>query len=737
MFFTPACQTAAPAGLSPLAPAQSQAGAELFFGPYVTAVSPTGATVNWITPPGGAGGTCRMIGDSAGASVALETAAIADRSEVRHVARITGLKADEMHRYVVEAGDQKIEGRFRTPPAEGVGKPFCFVIDGDTQSYPLRIRQVAEMIAQEDPAFLVHTGDLCDSTQNWTLLEREFFTPWKDLLRQAPLWVIRGNHEFGNEPFASLFGLPSMEPWQSLDYGPVHVVCLDQWSLRENQPMEPERMASMLAWLEKDLARAKARSQWILVGGHQPMFNVAGHGSTWGHEQVLPLLYKYGVDVVFAGHSHLYERFIPIGPAGGKPIQFIVAGGGGGPNYPSAISPILARSYPAPHFSVYRVFDDRLELTIKGSGGEIIDYFVMSRNPDGTRPQRYLDDSITPEDAMRLLKVCNRMAIDANERPAAGVPLACTLSPALFPGGAKVTISSDPGSPWTVKETSFDGATVEDANVVLSRVPLTVIPPAGALMGEGQSFSPPLTVAVAIEYKGRRYACTAVPVGLTTKTTRRLVPAPEVVDVLPAAGEIVLDSNLAEWKDVPFLRLPANGKVSRCIKLAWRSDGLYGAVTVEQTGVLHTDPTLPWNGDSLEIDLESDAYGRTRTGNPGVPVKVFLWPRGGDDPNAGLLRSVGSLPGGGVRGVWQKTPTGYTMEFRISSKALTTPAEADILARRELFRRTLPLEKDREIGLDLVIRHDGLVVEQFADTRAFRSAWGTPLGWGRVRFVEK
>ena len=359
------CQPMAPESGSP--PVAAKPG--LFFGPYVTAVSPTSASVNWITPPGGAEGPCRMIGDSAGAKVVLETAAIAGRSEVRHVARITGLKPDEMHRYVVETDDQKIEGRFRTPPAEGEGKPFCFVITGDTQSYPLRIQAGAEAVAKEAPAFVVHTGDLCNNTQNWTLLEEQFFGPWRGLLRQVSIWPARGNHEQAHEPFASLFGLPSTQPWQSFDYGPVHVALLDHWSLTGNDEMEPERMAAMLAWLDKDLAAAKAKGQWILVGGHRPMFNVAGHGSTWGHKDVLPILYKHGVDVVFAGHSHLYERFVPIGPAGAKPIQFIVAGGGGGPNYSSAPSPILVRSYAAPHFSMYRVFGDRLELTIKGTGG--------------------------------------------------------------------------------------------------------------------------------------------------------------------------------------------------------------------------------------------------------------------------------------------------------------------------------------------------------------------------------
>ena len=360
----------------------------------------------------------------------------------------------------------------------------------------------------------------------------------------------------------------------------------------------------------------------------------------------------------------------------------------------------------------------------------------MSKTAEGTASPRVLADALTPEDAMRLLKVCNRMVMEANERPVGGRAMTCTLSPALYPGGSKVTLSSDPGSPWAVKEMSLEGVTVEDANILPAPVSLTITPPPGVLMGEGQSFSPPLTLAVGIEYKGRHYACTGVPVGLTAKTAHRLAPTPELADVPPAGTAIALDGNLSEWKDVPFLRLSSTGKASRSIKLAWRSEGLYGALVAEQTDI-HTDAERPWNGDSIEIDVESDARGRTRTGTPGVPLKVFLWPRGGDDGNVGLLRSVGSLPSRGVKAAWRKTATGYTMEFCISARALTPPPGGNMVPGVDNFPRTEPLEADRRIGLDLILRHDGVVVEQFADTRAFRSTWGTPLGWGRVRLAEK
>jgi hypothetical protein len=537
----------------------------------------------------------------------------------------------------------------------------------------------------------------------------------------------------------SLFNLPAERLWHSMDYGNLHVVMLDQWDLENDKPMEPERMEAMAAWLDQDLAAAKSKADWIIVAGHQQMYNVSGHGSIWGHEKILPILYKHGVDLVVSGHSHLYERFIPIGPSGAKPIQFICAGGGGAHNYPSMPSPILVKSFAAPHLCLYRADGERLDLTVKGADGSLVDHVVLSK-ANGKIAPSVAAEAIPPEDAKRLLKLYKDLEIGVSALPAvAGAPLAAAISPRRFPPGSKVRLTSDPGCAWTLDPVSFQAPDPlpEGATDTTPPVPLRIVPPAGVLLDEGGLFSPRLTATVELEYQGRRYVTPGVSLGINDESLRTFVRAAEPTEVPAATAAITVDGDLAEWKTVPALVTPSRRGPSPRFKVAWRADGLYGAVTMEQ-GDPHTSKSLPWNADSLEVNAEGDAFGRTWPGSLGVALRYFLSPNVPDDEGnttggkAAVKRGYGKWTEGAVTGAWRRTPSGYTMEFRISDRALTVigrgqPAENDTPAKS--------LEAGRVIGFNLVLRHDGQVVEQFLDATPYRATGGFPMYWARIRLA--
>ncbi len=123
----------------------------------------------------------------------------------------------------------------------------------------------------------------------------------------------------GGLPYLDIFSLPSRgenggvasgtEQYYAFDYGNVHVVSLDsQLSNRDD-----DQRAAMRAWLVDDLS-ANTQDWTIVIFHHPPYTKGENHDSD--HEQAeidmretfAPVFEDYGVDVVYSGHAHNYER---------------------------------------------------------------------------------------------------------------------------------------------------------------------------------------------------------------------------------------------------------------------------------------------------------------------------------------------------------------------------------------------------------------------------------------------
>ena len=82
--------------------------------------------------------------------------------------------------------------------------------------------------------------------------------------------------------------------------------------------------AKQLQWLETTLRDAK--EPWKICYFHHPLYsNAARHGSSVDLRVILePIFVRYGVNVVFSGHDHVYERVKPQ-----KGIYYFVSGSAG------------------------------------------------------------------------------------------------------------------------------------------------------------------------------------------------------------------------------------------------------------------------------------------------------------------------------------------------------------------------------------------------------------------------
>jgi hypothetical protein len=158
-------------------------------------------------------------------------------------------------------------------------------------------------------------GDNAYGTGTDAEYQAAVFETYKELLRHTPVWPTLGNHEESPDYFA-MFTLPrdgeagglasGTENYYSFDYGNIHIVCLDS-SLTDFSVGSP-----MLTWLRNDLSETS--KDWIIAFWHHPPYTKGDYNSDVQphmaaiRQNILPVLDAHGVDLVMAGHSHVYER---------------------------------------------------------------------------------------------------------------------------------------------------------------------------------------------------------------------------------------------------------------------------------------------------------------------------------------------------------------------------------------------------------------------------------------------
>jgi len=202
-----------------------------------------------------------------------------------------------------------------------------------------------------------------------------------------------GNHEQDGSNYLHYVHLPGKERWYSYRVGPVHVLALDFHYEQETE--------EQFAFARQDLLASTA--PWKVVFLHYPVFNIGGHGTGWGHAAYLPLFHEAKVDLVMAGHSHIYERFRPVATATGPdawPITHITTGGGGAPLYASYAHPALHAQATTNHFVLIEATPTKLTGKTFTTNNTLLDKFELKKR-NGQPGAGYLAATY-PEELLKL-----------------------------------------------------------------------------------------------------------------------------------------------------------------------------------------------------------------------------------------------------------------------------------------------------------------------------------------------
>ena len=143
----------------------------------------------------------------------------------------------------------------------------------------------------------------------------KFERPYKPLLDAGvKFYAALGNHDDPNQRFYKLFNMDGRRYYSFQPRPGIRFFALDSTYVNPAQ----------LAWLEKELSGSG--SGWKISFFHHPLYSSGSrHGSDVKLREVIePLFVKYGVNLVFAGHDHFYERMKPQ-----KGIYYFVSGAAG------------------------------------------------------------------------------------------------------------------------------------------------------------------------------------------------------------------------------------------------------------------------------------------------------------------------------------------------------------------------------------------------------------------------
>ena len=268
-----------------------------------------------------------------------------------HIVTLSGLLPGTRYYYRLKVGGVIVQNTGSSGPYFTTLKDptdttdLFFTIIGDWGQASGHEQSVSNLQDAADPQMIVTVGDNAYQNGAQSDWDNNALAYYVNPMKRVTFFPTLGNHDLnsvGASSWASsveikMFALPrngtEQERYYSFDDGDAHFIVLDA-----NAPTN----ATQRAWLASDLATTTRK--WKFVFLHQTPYSCASGIASIGSDSNVraqwgPLFEFYGVDIVFDGHDHIYERtrYIDdyvgtgIGSTGqdGLGTTYIMTGGGG------------------------------------------------------------------------------------------------------------------------------------------------------------------------------------------------------------------------------------------------------------------------------------------------------------------------------------------------------------------------------------------------------------------------
>lgn len=361
-------------------------------GPFVQSTSTNQTQIIWRTP---------VPADSAieyGTSEAMGSLVVNSNLVTQHVLTLTNLVPGTTYYYRVQSAANSVTAT-STVYSFNTLKPFgdiTFLVTADGGMGSAGMYRVADRMRQTPADLVLFLGDIC--YPYFTLGKEDYrcLSIYRRQMHSVPFFFCLGNHDVDagslGVAFESTFYLPTnsvtgTEHFYSFDHGNAHFAIL---FVPEARP-PPELAAYVLTngsaqynWLTNDLA--SSTKPWKFIGTHIPILGESGshrsdpandtnHAFIYQEMQalLLPVAKRYGVQMIFSGHDHNYERLSPLSGT----YQIISGGADGTFQGDFQRSPANNQFFYGSHFTKVSITGNSLRLESLGTNGQVLDYMTL------------------------------------------------------------------------------------------------------------------------------------------------------------------------------------------------------------------------------------------------------------------------------------------------------------------------------------------------------------------------
>ncbi|HEV2801088.1 MAG TPA: metallophosphoesterase [Pyrinomonadaceae bacterium] len=246
-----------------------------------------------------------------------------------------------------------------------------FLVIGDTGTGTEQQHELANVMLRYRQVFpyefVLMLGDNMYGGEKPEDFKMKFENVYKQLLDgNVKFYATLGNHDESNQRFYKDFNMNG-EEFYRFARGNVAFYSLNSNYMDKRQ----------IKWLEEELA--KDTSDWKIMYLHHPPYSSGGkHGSSSDLRAVIePIFLKYGVNAVFAGHEHFYERIKPQ-----KGIYYFISGAGGKlrPGDVKKGSPLTEKAFDKDmSFMLMEVAGDEMHFQVISRTGETVDSGMLKK----------------------------------------------------------------------------------------------------------------------------------------------------------------------------------------------------------------------------------------------------------------------------------------------------------------------------------------------------------------------